>query len=108
MKKGTKLKRTLWTDAEIIQLRALYPVTYTATLAQLVNRTQGSINGKAFELKLRKCEAFRAKELAIQGERLRVIGAGSKFKKGQEPLNKGKKQTDYMTPEAIEKKSNAV
>jgi hypothetical protein len=103
MKKGTKLKRTMWTDTEVIQLRVLYPVTYTATLAQLLNRSQSSVNGKASELKLYKCEAFRAKELAIQGKRLRVIGAGSKFKKGQVPLNKGKKQSEYMTAEAIEK-----
>ncbi|MBK7097881.1 MAG: HNH endonuclease [Sphingobacteriales bacterium] len=80
-------------------LRKLYPHHYTQWVAQEIGRSVSSIYGMANILGLHKHEAFRLAELKRQADKLRIVGAPSRYKKGRVPDNKGKK----MSPEHYEK-----
>lgn len=81
-----------WSQKMVDELAQLYPNMRNADIAKMLNKSEGSIIGKAFNLKLRKNPAFIL-ECAKAGQ----------FKKGQEPQNKGKKQSEFMSAEAIER-----
>jgi len=87
------MKRRYWTDIEIEIMKDMYPDHYADQVAEKLNRSISSIYGQAGKLKLKKSEAFMQSELNKQAERLRVIGVKSHFKKGQTPINKGKKMS---------------
>lgn len=97
------MKKQNWTDAERDLLREHYPNNYTSVVAALLNRRVGQVYNQASVLGLKKSDAFIKKELQRQAERLREAGASYRFAKGTTPPNKGRKQTEYMSAEAIER-----
>lgn len=93
----------VWTDEEQKQLKALYPTTLGKDLAKQFGCTLTSIYNQAEKLGLRKDKTFVA-EIARQ----RTLdpnhgGRKHRFRKGDAPPNKGQKQIEYMTLEAIER-----
>lgn len=99
--------RRKFTDAENAIIIEMYPDNYSSVIAQKLGRTIRSIYTQAGHMKIKKSEQFLKMELANQGNRLKNAGAKYRFNKGSVPSNKGKKQTEYMSAEAIERsKSN--
>lgn len=80
-------------------IREHYPNTTANMLAIVTGLPVGKIYRIAYSLRLKKSPEFQAQLLQIEAERLRRVGAKSRFKKGQTPLNKGKK----MSPEVYKK-----
>lgn len=78
---------TPWSEADIKALIKHYPDTPNTTLAQIFRRSVTGVHGKAKALGVRKSEAY----LNEHGGRLNgVIGASTRFKKGNIPWSKGK------------------
>lgn len=95
--------RQFWTPYKISLLRKLYPHTSTKIVAEKVNMSIYSCYNKAYFLGLKKTKKFLGSKesgIFIKGSK---IGKNTQFKKGHIPINKGKKQSEYMSPEAIEK-----
>jgi len=93
------MKRNFWTEQEIKFLIDNYSDMKTADIAAIMNRPIGGVNGKAYDLKLKKSFKHMKALLEIEAERLRSSGIRHQFKKGQPSHNKGKK----MSPELYEK-----
>jgi len=85
-----------WTDKEIATLKSLYPDTPTIDLAKMFDRPYAGVYGKAHVLGLKKSDQYMKKILAIEGEKLRKVGAGSRYKKGNVPYQKGKKAAPHV------------
>jgi hypothetical protein len=97
-----------WTTETENILKEKYPVMRTDKLADLLNVSKYTVYNHAYALGLKKSEEFlRSPEsgLLIKGM-TREVGIKHQFKKGHTPYNKGKKQTEYMTTEQIEKTKN--
>jgi hypothetical protein len=88
-----------WTDEEIEILKRDYSFTKTILLAETLNKKYRSVINKARYLGLKKDRVYLQKMI------LNTAGKGEahQFKKGHIPKNKGKKQVEYMTNEAIER-----
>ena len=95
--------RRLFTSDEDYLIQKIYPDTPTRVIAFILNRHSGSIVHRAGMLKIEKNPDYLIEITKHLGNGLKKSGAAHRFKKGFEPKNKGLKQTDYMTPEAIEK-----
>jgi hypothetical protein len=94
-----------WTTEMENILREKYPVMRTDKLAELLGVSKYTIYNHAYALGLKKSEAFlRSPECGrlIKGM-TREAGINTQFKKGHSSHNKGKKQTEYMTAEQIER-----
>lgn len=70
----------------------LYPNTLNREIAKRLGVTECSIIAAGFRYKLRKTPEFRRKH-----------SEKGMFKKGQEPVNKGKRMADYLDEETIAK-----
>jgi hypothetical protein len=97
------MKKSFWQLFEIEIMSNEYPYTHAKVIAKKLHRSEKSIYSQAFLMGLKKSEQFLKEELERQGDRLRAAGANNRFKKGQTPPNKGKKQKEFMTTEAIER-----
>lgn len=95
--------RNFWTAEDIEILKEMYPHYSSEEVAQKLNRTVRAVYSQARLQKLSKTPVYQAKKRQNEAELLRVVGANYRFKKGDIPINKGKKQTEYMTEEAISK-----
>lgn len=95
--------RRSWTKNEINILKKMFANNYTIDVCDKLNRSYSSINGMAHTLGLKKSSAFMKMELKRQADRIKIIGVKTRFKKGREPDNKGRKQVEYMSNEGIEK-----
>jgi hypothetical protein len=93
------MKRNFWTIQEIKFLTDNYSDMKTADIAAIMNRPIGGINGKAYDLGLRKSFKHMKTLLKIEAKKLTDAGKQYQFKKGQTSHNKGKK----MPPELYEK-----
>jgi hypothetical protein len=82
------MKKKFWTDEEVAYMRLVYPDSYSGDIAISLGRTVSQVYNKAAALGLNKSAAFFQKELKIQGDRLQVVGAGTRLKGG---YNKGQK-----------------
>ena len=87
--------RRLWTEKEQLELRRLYPDTKTSKLARRFHRRLRAVYAMAKKLGLRKSEAFLASADACRLRRGDNVGAAYRFKKGQEPPNKGLRRPGY-------------
>lgn len=85
-----------WSKAEREKLRELYPFTATAELAKMFGRSYSGVYGVASQMGLKKSPEYIKKILAIEAEKLKVMGAGSRFKKGNVPPQKGKKPSEKV------------
>lgn len=86
------MKKTVWTPDFEKRLVELFPENTNLYLAGIFGVTESAIVAKAFKLRLKKSKEFRYE-----------CASKTFFPKGHKPMNAGKKQTEYMTPEAIEK-----
>lgn len=89
------LKRLLqsgspWTPAKEKKLIRLYPNHSNEEIGGKLGLRETQITAKAFVLGLRKTKEF-----------MRTSSAKSAFKKGHVPINKGMKQREFMSEEAI-------
>ncbi|GAB2994072.1 hypothetical protein GCM10027284_09100 [Cyclobacterium sediminis] len=91
-KRGNPVGTTTFTAEEDKYIREHYLKLPIKSLASDMNRSYTGVMGR-----------IKAMELEIPEEVIQRNKQRSYFKKGQEAFNKGKKQTDYMTPEQIEK-----
>ena len=94
--------RRIWTDSEISILKKDYPIKAAQTIANLLNRPISSVYGKAHSLGLEKAESFWISEESGYAKRLKD-GKKSQFSKGRVSFNKGLKQEEYMSADAIER-----
>jgi hypothetical protein len=85
------MNRNFWTEQEIKFLTDNYPDMKTADIAVIMNRPIGGVNGKAYELKLKKSFKHMKALLEIGSQKLAASGKQYQFKKGQTSHNKGKK-----------------
>lgn len=87
----SRRQHRFWTAAELDTLRELYPDHLTAEIARRLDRVTGSVHAKAYELGLRKSEAFYASDKAMRIQRGKQSPAmiASQFKPGLVPWNKG-------------------
>lgn len=97
------MKGIPFTPEQEAQLRQLYPNTPTKTIAEILGRKLFSIYNKATALGLKKTPEFLQSEASGRLQKGQSASPGTCFKKGQTPFNKGKKQSEFMTPEGIEK-----
>ncbi len=100
--------RKIWTDKETETMSECYADTPTPTLAEWFDRSILSVYQKAALMGLNKSEAFIKSEASGRwsAANYNQKGKAHQFKKGQTPPNKGKKQNEYMTAEAIERSAN--
>lgn len=114
MKTQNKIKpkviRRVWSAEEIEIITNLFADNYTADVCAILNRSYGSVTNQANLLNLRKSDNFKTAELQKQAERLKVVGARFKFKKGRQPSNKGIKVSKevYAQMEATMFKKGSV
>lgn len=95
-------KRKFWTKKEDELLTKLYPDTeMPVILENLPGRTVQAVYGRVSFLGVKRSEAFRKKMVKAVVGNLIQGGKKHRFKKGQEPPNKGLSQSEYMSPEAI-------
>lgn len=93
--RGILTKRKKWTDLELELLKALYPSTYSATLAKFFSCNLTQLYNQAFKRNLKKSQWYADSPMA---QRLRTdcsVGIPTRFKKGQIPKNKGVKGITY-------------
>ena len=93
------MNRNFWTEQEIKFLTDNYSDMKTADIAAIMNRPIGGVNGKAYDLRLKK--SFKHMKMLQEIESQKLINSGKRhqFKKGQPSHNKGKK----MPPELYDK-----
>jgi hypothetical protein len=96
-------KRKFWTTEEITYLKKNYPDVNTSLIAAHLKKSMRSVFGQVNKLGLQKSEAFRNSPLSGRIRPETSIGGNTRFKKGNVPVNKGLKQTDYMSQQAIER-----
>jgi hypothetical protein len=85
-----------WTEDEMRILRELYPHTRTDELCNILNRSASSIYGQAYAHGIKKTQEFINYLLSLEADRLRKSGAATRYKKGNDTWNKGKK--GFMGP----------
>lgn len=96
-------KKYHFTDEMIEELRELYPNTLTADLAKRYKCSVSAIYGQAQKLGIKKTKEFIAETSRVRTLDPNHGGRKTWFKKGTVPPNKGKKQTEFMSKEAIER-----
>jgi len=99
------LSGTKWTASELEQLRAEYPNTDTASLAQAMGRKKSMVHNQAHALGLKKSEAYRAKLQEKQIEKLTSLGL-NRFKPGHSTWNKGKRLPGHGAPDTFFKQGH--
>ena len=92
-----------WTQEEIKYLTLHYANERTDEIAKVLKCKSQRVYNKANLLGLRKSEEFLKSDLSGRITKMKASGLNYRFKKGQVPSNKGKKQTEYMSAEAIKK-----
>jgi hypothetical protein len=85
------MNRNFWTEQEIKFLTDNYPDIKTADIAAIMNRPIGGVNGKAYDLGLKKSFKHMKALLEIEAKKLAEAGKQYQFKKGQVSHNKGQK-----------------
>jgi hypothetical protein len=91
--------KKIWTDEEDAILESTFPDCSTKDLAVLLGRSYRAVSSRAYLKGVAKSDAFKKEYYGKIIENLLKDGKGSRFKKGQVAINKGKK----MSPELYEK-----
>lgn len=84
--------KRIWTDDRCKRLSELYSDYTNAELASMFGVSHRSVDVIAFKLGLRKSREFMDRHCKA-----------TRFVKGQIPANKGRKQSEWMPPDKIEK-----
>ena len=90
------MNRNFWTEQEIKFLRDNYSDMKTADISAIMNRPIGGVNGKAYDLGLKKSFKHMKALLEIEAKKLAEAGKQYQFKKGQVSHNKGQKMSKEM------------
>jgi len=90
------MNRNFWTEQEIKFLTDNYSDMKTADIAAIMNRPIGGVNGKAYDLGLKKSFKHMKALLEIEAKKLAEAGKQYQFKKGQVSHNKGQKMSKEM------------
>lgn len=96
-------KRKVWLPKDIKLLMLHYSDTPMSEMMKLFDRNSMSISNKAYDLGLKRSDAFLNGPHGGRIKKGETIGKDSQFKPGMAGWNKGKKQSDYMSAENIEK-----
>lgn len=99
------MKKYDWTEEKIEQLKTLYPDENTQVIANLFGFSIYAIYKMAKNLGLKKSKEFLLSEKSgrlVKGKTGQE-GVRYQFPKGHVPVNKGKKQKEYMSKESIER-----
>lgn len=96
------MKRKVWTQEDIDILVKMYPDHYCREVAEILGRSQSSVYCKAQFLGLESSEEKLRRPGLTTSRNPKSIAA--RFKKGQVPLNKGKK----MSPDVYAKCSGTM
>ena len=92
-----------WTDHERVIMRTLFPHNNTEVIAKVLDRGYKSVCSQAYKMGIHKDPRFLKSDLSGRMNHCRGYGLDFRFKKGHIPANKGKKMTDYLTPDKLEK-----
>jgi len=95
--------RKLWLPEEIEYLKNSYPDVPMEQMVLFLDRSSSKISNKAHCLGIKRSESFYKSEHCGRIKKGEVIGKGTQFLKGIAGWNKGKKQSEYMDQEMIEK-----
>lgn len=98
--------RRFYTEKEIQLIKDVYAFIPTIQLANILGRSEKAIYAQAFELGLHKNDYFKETYYKSLFTSDSVAAFNTRFKKGNIPPNKGKKQQEYMSAEAIAKTVN--
>jgi hypothetical protein len=85
-----------WTNKDRSYLKKHYPNKPTKVVAEALGVSEKSAYTQANLLGISKSEKYMTEELQRQAERLRRVGVQSRYKKGQEPPNKGQKMSSEL------------
>ena len=88
-----------WTERQVSYLKKHYADTDISILIEKTHHDQRSIWNKAKALGLRKSYEWKAENGRMHSQHPKAIA--TRFKKGQEPANKGKRIEEFMTAEGI-------
>jgi hypothetical protein len=97
------MKKRFWSIEDDAIMRAEYPNTSTKKLAEKLGVSIRSCYSRATVLELVKTSVYLATPESGRLSKGEVIGFNTFFKKGQVPFNKGLKQSEFMSKEAIKK-----
>ena len=92
-----------FTPVQLEEIKTLYPVTKAKDLAKQYDCSTRKIYNLAQEFGLKKDKEWIRENARKNFERPDHPAKSFHFPKGHVPENKGKKQTDYMSPESIER-----
>jgi hypothetical protein len=95
------VRRFVFTPGQIAELIRDYPTTLSRDLADRFGCPIRAIYNRAFDLKLKKDSEFLKSVFREKMSDPNHPAGKSRFSKGYTPVNKGKKQEDFMSPEAI-------
>lgn len=90
--------KRLWEQSEDAFLSARYPDEPTASLARELRRPVGSVYQRAQKLGLKKSAKYLDSPAACRLRRGDNVGAGTRFRKGEAPFNKGLKRGRGWAP----------
>lgn len=85
--------KRLWTSDELEYVRLNYANNYTKDIAAAINRSERAVYQAAINLNVRKTPEFIKISLEREAEKLKVIGAKTRFQPGHITHNKGKKMS---------------
>jgi len=91
-----------FSDDILKELIKIYPNNSNSDIASKFGCSIFSINGKAWQLGLKKDPKYILTKNRTLGKELGALGLGNVFKNGRIPANKGKKITEFMTPQQQE------
>jgi hypothetical protein len=97
-----------WNGLEQWYLQERYPVTTTEAIAVSLGRNERSVYNQAFILGIKKSVDFLKSENSGRINNLLTKGKAFRYTKGHVPENKGKKWSEYMTPEQIERSKSTT
>lgn len=83
-------QRRTYTDLERATVRRLYPDHQTSEVAEMLGLSVDVIYYLVEKMGIHKSEAFIEARKALDGERLKTVGAGTRFHAGQVAWNFGK------------------
>ena len=92
-----------FSKAQIEYLHRHYARTQNKDLAIKIGCSIHTIENKGFALGLKKDKDFVVEMARENMKKVMELGKSYRYQKGQSPVNKGKKQSEYMSEEAIER-----
>jgi hypothetical protein len=82
-----------WTNEELEYVKLNYSDKYTKDIADAINRSPRAVYQAAINLNVKKSPEFIKISLEREAEKLKVLGAASRFKPGNVSHNKGQKMS---------------